>query len=380
MLHYLVQWITCAIHFLLSFVDYYLSGVVLFLNHHVPGWRLYLFSPFVITFFILPMLLVVYLYLSALLLFVYHRRHSIIDAFHHRDLWEGYRRTMAAFWGGHGWIWHGYEVVGMQNIPDTGPALIIYYHGAFPIDIYYLVAHIYMEKGRVMRNVMDNFAFKIPGLASLFRFWGSFPGPRSKVVDHLNEGEIVSIAPGGVREALFSENYSLVWQSRQGFAKAAIDAKVPIIPVFTENCRQAFDFIGTGKKIFRMLYERTRWPLMPMYGGFPVKMRTYIGAPIPYDPTLTPYELVSKVRKVLEHMIRTHQTPNKSVVMAIIDRFRQKQNYNSAMFNNQKNANESSNALHNGTKLSDSNTPTFIENHGDSSHSTHCCRIDNKSL
>lgn len=42
-------------------------------------------------------------------------------------------------------------------------------------------------------------------------------------------GEIVSIAPGGVREALFSENYSLVWEKRIGFAKAAIEAQVVFV-------------------------------------------------------------------------------------------------------------------------------------------------------
>lgn len=53
--------------------------------------------------------------------------------------------------------------MGLENIPDSGPALIIYYHGAIPVDIYYLISNIYMEKGRIIRNVMDNFALKIPG-------------------------------------------------------------------------------------------------------------------------------------------------------------------------------------------------------------------------
>ena len=70
------------------------------------GWRYYAWSPIVIMF-VLPLLLIVYLYLSALLLFVYRRRKPILDAFHHRNIWEGYRRTMAVLWSGHGWIWHG---------------------------------------------------------------------------------------------------------------------------------------------------------------------------------------------------------------------------------------------------------------------------------
>lgn len=45
----------------------------------------------------------------------------------------------------------------------------------------------------------------------------------------------------------------------------------------------------------RQLYESTRLPLTPPYGGFPVKFRTYIGEPIPYDPNTTAEELVEKV-------------------------------------------------------------------------------------
>ena len=32
--------------------------------------------------------------------------------------------------------------------------------------------------------------------------------------------------------------------SRVGFAKIAIDAKVPVIPVFTQNLREAFRTVG----------------------------------------------------------------------------------------------------------------------------------------
>lgn len=85
----------------------------------LTGWRLYVMSPFVVTFFILPMLLIIYLYLSALLLFVYRRRKPIIDAFHQRNIWEGYRQTMAAFWSGHGWIWHGMKLFMMYILHNV---------------------------------------------------------------------------------------------------------------------------------------------------------------------------------------------------------------------------------------------------------------------
>jgi hypothetical protein len=36
-------------------------------------------------------------------------------------------------------------------------------------------------------------------------------------------------------------------------------------------------------------------PIVPIYGGFPVKLRTHIGKPIPYDPNLSAEDLQKKV-------------------------------------------------------------------------------------
>ncbi len=51
----------------------------------------------------------------------------------------------------------------MEKIPNTGPALIVYYHGALPIDIYYLIAKGLLYKDRQIQCVGDRFLFKIPG-------------------------------------------------------------------------------------------------------------------------------------------------------------------------------------------------------------------------
>jgi len=57
----------------------------------------------------------------------------------------------------------GYEVSGMENIPVDTPALLVYYHGAMPIDIYYLIAKTILYKDRLIHTVGDRFLFKIPG-------------------------------------------------------------------------------------------------------------------------------------------------------------------------------------------------------------------------
>jgi len=50
-----------------------------------------------------------------------------------------------------------------------------------------------------------------------------------------------------------------------------------------------------GRRIWLKIYAKTKLPLLPIYGGFPVKLVTYVGKPIPYDGNLTPEELQIKV-------------------------------------------------------------------------------------
>lgn len=57
----------------------------------------------------------------------------------------------------------GFEIDGLEKIPDKGAALIVYYHGTLPIDFYYLAARCLLEKKRHIRAVGDNFLFHIPG-------------------------------------------------------------------------------------------------------------------------------------------------------------------------------------------------------------------------
>ena len=65
--------------------------------------------------------------------------------------------------------------------------------------------------------------------------------------------------------------------------------------MFTKNIREAFRNIGWGRRLWLRIYAATRFPCRPIYGGFPVKLKTYVGKPIPYDANLTPEQLQIKV-------------------------------------------------------------------------------------
>ncbi|XP_051553043.1 transmembrane protein 68-like [Myxocyprinus asiaticus] len=282
-------------------------------------YLLWVFTPLAVVF-ILPFLIVILLYLSILFLHVYKRKNQLREAYSN-NLWDGARKTLATLWDGHGAIWHGYEIQGLEKIPDEGPALIVYYHGAIPIDYYYFLASLIIQKGRTCHSVADHFLFKIPGFKLLLEVFSVIHGPQEECVKALRNGHLLGISPGGVREALYSdETYTLFWGKRKGFAQVAIDSKVPIIPMFTQNVREGFRSLGT-LKFFRWVYERFRLPIVPVYGGFPVKFCTYLGDPIPYDPKLNAAELAEKVQQAVQALIDKHQKIPGNVLRALLERF-----------------------------------------------------------
>ncbi len=63
----------------------------------------------------------------------------------------------------------GYQVEGLEHIPAEGPVLIVFYHGALPIDFYYLFAKVWLYRNRRVRVVADKFVFKIPGMIYLYQ-------------------------------------------------------------------------------------------------------------------------------------------------------------------------------------------------------------------
>ncbi|XP_054840514.1 transmembrane protein 68-like isoform X2 [Eublepharis macularius] len=213
-----------------------------------------------------------------------------------------------------------YEIHGTENLPQ-GPGLIVYYHGAIPIDYSFFIANQLVLLGRRCYSVVDHFLYMAPGLKMLLSIMNLIRGSKEECLKILKNGNLLGISPGGVREALFSDkSYKLLWGNRTGFAQLAIDAKVAIIPMFTENIRDGYRTFGDIWPL-RWLYERTRLPLVPIYGFFPVKFRTYIGEPIPYDPNVTSEELAKKTKIAIEALIRRHQKSPGNLLRAILDRF-----------------------------------------------------------
>uniref|UniRef100_A0A1Y9HFC3 Phospholipid/glycerol acyltransferase domain-containing protein n=1 Tax=Anopheles funestus TaxID=62324 RepID=A0A1Y9HFC3_ANOFN len=238
------------------------------------------------------------------------------------EFWNKARWLMAYVWNLHSRIFHGYEVIGLENLPETGPALLIYYHGALPIDMYYLTADTMLKRNRLIHTVGDRFLDHIPGWRLVSRVMKVTSGSVQSCVSTLRAGELLSIAPGGVYEAQFGDNmYEVLWKNRTGFARVALEAKVPIIPMFTVNIRECFRTASLARWVFVRIYNVLKIPVLPIYGGFPVKLRTVLGKPIPYDGSLSPADLQEKVAGAIAELVQEHQRRPGEILQAIGDRF-----------------------------------------------------------
>ncbi|XP_006032498.1 transmembrane protein 68-like isoform X4 [Alligator sinensis] len=218
----------------------------------------------ILTFYLLPWMLLIFGFLSSLLIVIYYRN-SKLKTNCSDDFWDNARQTWAYLYDLYARMWHGFKL--------------------------------------------------------LLEFLKVLHGTREECMNALKNGELVGIAPGGAREAFFSDKtYRLVWDHRKGFAHLAIDAKVPVIPMFTENIREAYR-APKERKLSRWLYDTYRLPVALLFGGLPVKFRTYIGEPIPYDPNMTVEELAEKTKTAVQNLIQSHQQIPGSMWKALLARF-----------------------------------------------------------
>uniref|UniRef100_A0A915BFN6 Acyltransferase n=1 Tax=Parascaris univalens TaxID=6257 RepID=A0A915BFN6_PARUN len=299
----------------------WISWAIDYVDWDYMEYLAWLFLPIFVAF-VLPIFLLFFIYGCVIFLHIYGLRHRIREAYA-SSLWDGARISIASFWDALGHVWHGYEMRGIENVPDEGPALFLYYHGTLPVDVYYVIAKCMLHKKRTLHCVGDKFIFKMPGWGMICKVFCITPGTVEDCIARLKDGHLLCIAPGGVREALFSDpsRYNIMWGRRLGFAKVVLGADTPVIPMFTENCRDAFRTPRWGRKMFRWIYEKSRLPLCPIYGGFPVKMITHLGKPIKFIAGTSPEDVKRRVKEEVQDLIRQHQRLPGSILRGILQRF-----------------------------------------------------------
>jgi 1-acyl-sn-glycerol-3-phosphate acyltransferase len=133
-----------------------------------------------------------------------------------------------------------------DRIPRRGPALLVGNHGLFGLDSIVLTALLIAAGHRVPRFLGEKNLFRVPGLRAALAAVGAVPGRPDEAVALLEAGELVCVYPGGIDDSfkLSTEAYTLKWGERAGFARVALRARAPIVPVAATGIDELFEVAG----------------------------------------------------------------------------------------------------------------------------------------
>lgn len=186
-------------------------------------------------------------------------------------------------------LYHRHEVRGLEKVPRTGSLIIATNHSLATYDIALLMGAVYEETQRFPRSLIDHAFYKIPYLGELMEKTGSVAGTQENARKLLHEGELLYLAPGGMREALRPSNdrYRILWERRRGFARLSFETGAPIVLAACPRSDEIYDVLENP--FTKLIYNTFRLPFFLAKGvGFsplpkPVPLLHVISEPI-YPP------------------------------------------------------------------------------------------------
>ena len=175
---------------------------------------------------------------------------------------------------------------GLENIPAKGAALLVGNHAYMGLDGAVLGALLLERLGRFPRFLGDRILFRHEPFRSILHALGAVEGEPGAAEELLAAGELVVVYPGGAEDALkpSREKHRLMWGDRRGFAKVAIRAGAPIVPVCAIGIDDMVHVVGKERFLGRFLFGSARYDLPIAFGrfGLPIPRRSpqrYIALP-----------------------------------------------------------------------------------------------------
>jgi 1-acyl-sn-glycerol-3-phosphate acyltransferase len=150
-----------------------------------------------------------------------------------------------------------------ERLPRAGGALFVGNHSLLGVDSVVLAALLMAETGRAPRFLTERNLSKIPGFKQLLLALGAIPGVPEDATRLLEEGELVGVYPGGIDDSfkLSREAYTLKWGNRAGFARVAMRAGAPIVPIAATGIDEIFEVDRREGFFGRLLFGRDRYDL-----------------------------------------------------------------------------------------------------------------------
>ena len=230
--------------------------------------------------------------------------------------------------------WFRVETRGLDNVPDTGGALIVANHsGAVPVDALMtsLALLDHHPAHRHLRLLGADLVFRLPIVAPIARKSGNTLACNADAERLLHQGDLVGVFPEGFKGIgkPFSERYKLQRFGRGGFVSAALRTGTPIIPCSIVGAEEIYPMIGNAKTLARLAgvpYVPIT-PFVPWLGalgavplpskwiiefGEPIETADLGGAAAAEDPMLV-FNLTDQVRETVQSTLYTLLMQRRSV-------------------------------------------------------------------
>ena len=167
--------------------------------------------------------------------------------------------------------WWRVEAEGARNVPAHGRALLVANHAGslFPFDATMITMAMMKEHPlpRWPRFMVLDWAFVLPFLSNFIRRYGGIPASPHNAIRLLEQDELVSVFPEGVKGTgkPFSERYRLQRFGRGGFVEIALRTRSPIVPVAVVGSEEIYPKIADSRTLARAIGA----PFVPITPIFP---------------------------------------------------------------------------------------------------------------
>jgi 1-acyl-sn-glycerol-3-phosphate acyltransferase len=223
------------------------------------------------------------------------------------------------------------QLLGFENIPEEGPALLVANHsGLFPSDEVLLkVAVTEASPGhRTLRPLVEDFVINAPFVGSWVNRFGGVRACPENAMRLLTHGEIAAVFPEGSHGIgkLFRDRYRLGRFGRGGFVKLALRTGAPLLPVAifgTEESQPVLAKVQLPRSLgIPYLPITPTFPLLGPLGLAPLPARIVmqVGEPIrlghrPEDAENRSLvaELTEEVRNRVQGLLDGLRTPLRSI-------------------------------------------------------------------
>ena len=186
--------------------------------------------------------------------------------------------------------YHGHSVSGELTNPP-GPVLFVANHGVGGIFDLNLVAAMAafeaMHPHRPVAILTHQLAWSLQ-VGPLIEPFGAIRASSEEALAAFERGEHVLVLPGGDVDAFkdYWHRNDIVFGGRTGFAKIAVDAGVPIIPVVTAGAGETALVLSDGQTLARALRldRLVRLKAVPISVSVPWGLSVGLAGLLPYFP------------------------------------------------------------------------------------------------